>query len=91
MNMIEKLYQGKIIPSTTKRPDSVKSMELDAEIYEYMKMFERKLAKPDFEELELLFSLVNDRKDLDYQHYFTHGFKLAISLICESMGVLGND
>ena len=80
MNIFEKLFEGRVNPSQLKRVDTPESDKLMEEISQSMEMFEKRLSKSEFSELECMYSTLHEYLEMEYPRYFEHGFKLAITL-----------
>ena len=80
MNIFDKLFEGKVNPSQLKRVDTPESAKFENEISEAMEMFEKRLSRSEYSELECMCSSLHELFELEYPRYFEYGFKLGVAL-----------
>ncbi len=85
-NILNRLYDGEIVPCEQIIPQSREYTETMEKIDAEMKKWEQKLSKPDFVDLQDgLQSLPTQECALFNEASFIAGFKMAVQLILESI------
>lgn len=87
--ILKALYEGHIYPAEQIIPEDPGYQFLNRKISGEMEMWERKLTKEDFEQLETLTSLCHRVGDMEACASYVHGFRLGAMVMMEVLA--GNE
>lgn len=78
--ILEDMYYGNWHPSEPTDPESQK---VNQKISEHMEMLKNKLSEVDFEQMEIIFDLLNESTSLHSAAAFIHGYRTGAMTMIE--------
>ncbi|MBE0338158.1 DUF6809 family protein [Paenibacillus sp. 23TSA30-6] len=80
--ILEDMYYGNWRPSEQIKSADPESQKVNQKISEHMEMLKNKLSEVDFEQMEVIFDLLNESTSLHSAAAFIHGYRTgALTMI----------